>query len=69
MDRDQAEAYALHMLKFIRAQYPALQPASLEVGRDEKSNLLWCKIHRDENERTHGGGYLFTCAYLERVGA
>ncbi len=68
MDRDQAETYALHMLSFIRAQYPALQMSSLEVGRDEKANVLWCKIHRDETERTHGGGYLFTCAYLERVG-
>jgi hypothetical protein len=67
MDRTQAEAYALHMLGFIREQWPALEMAALEVGRDEKNDLLWCKVHRSEEARTHGGGYLFTVAYLDRM--
>ena len=66
MDREQAELFAIHMLKFIRERWPALEPASLEVGRDDKNNVLWCKVHRTEDETTHGGGYLFTVAYLER---
>jgi len=67
MDRAQAELFALHMLKYLRERYPALEVASLEVGREEKQFVLWCKVHRDENEPTHGGGYLFTVAYLDRV--
>jgi hypothetical protein len=67
MNRTQAEAFAAHMLGFIREQWPALEMASLEVGRDEKNDLLWCKVHRSEEARTHGGGYLFTVAYLDRL--
>lgn len=67
MDRNQAEKYAVHMLTFIRKHWPAIEVASLEVGRNDKEDLLWCKIHRTEEDRTHGGGYLFTAAYLERV--
>jgi hypothetical protein len=67
MDRSQAEAYAVHMLKFIRDKWPALELASLEVGRNDKEGLLWCKIHRTDDAVTHGGGYLFTVAYLDRV--
>lgn len=67
MDRTQAEAYAVHQLTFIREKWPALEVASLEVGRDDKNDLLWCKIHRSEEARTHGGGYLFTVAYLDRL--
>jgi len=66
MDRTQAEAFAIHMLRFIRERWPSLELASLEVGRDEKNNVLWCKIHRSDDETTHGGGYLFTVAYLDR---
>lgn len=66
MDKAQAELYAKHMLAFIRTQWPALNPVSLEVGRDDKTLVLWCKIHRGEDELTHGGGHLFTVAYLER---
>jgi len=69
MDRSQAEAFALQMLEFIREQWPAAEVASLEVGRDDKNAVLWCKIHRTEEDVTHGGGYLFTVAYLERVRA
>ena len=69
MDRAQAEVYAIHMLKFLRERYPALGISSLEVGRDDKQNMFWCKVHRNENEPTHGGGYLFTVAYLERTAA
>ncbi len=67
MDRAQSEAFAVHMLIFIRAQWPALEVASLEVGRDDKSDLLWCKLHRSEDDRTHGGGYVFTVPYLDRL--
>jgi len=67
MERKQAEAYAVHMLKFIRDKYPALEVAALEVGRNDAEDVLWCKIHRTEEARTHGGGYLFTVAYLDRV--
>ena len=67
MDRTQAEAFAVHMLQFIREKWPAAELASLEVGRDDKSDVLWCKIQRTEDDRTHGGGYLFTVAYLDRV--
>ena len=67
MDREQAEAYAVHMLKFIRQQWPAIEAVSLEVGRDDKTEVLWCKIHRSEQDLTHGGGHLFTVAYLERA--
>ena len=66
MDREQGEQFAVHMLTFIRERWPALEPASLEVGRDDKTNVLWCKIHRTDDEPTHGGGYLFTVAYLDR---
>jgi len=69
MDRSQAESFAVHMLSFIREKWPALEIASLEVGRDEKSDLLWCKIHRTEEARTHGGGFLFTVDYLDRLSA
>jgi len=69
MDRSQAESFAVHMLSFIREKWPALEIASLEVGRDEKSDLLWCKIHRTGEARTHGGGFLFTVAYLDRLPA
>ncbi len=67
MDRSQAEAFAVHMLGFIRDKWPALEVASLEVGRNDKDDLLWCKIHRTDDAVTHGGGYLFTVAYLDRV--
>lgn len=67
MDRSQAESFAVHMLKFIRDKHPALEVASLEVGRNDTEEVLWCKIHRTEEDRTHGGGYLFTVAYLDRV--
>jgi hypothetical protein len=67
MDRTQAESFAVHMLSFIRDKWPALEIASLEVGRDEKNDVLWCKVHRTEEARTHGGGYLFTVAYLDRL--
>ena len=67
MDRAQAERYAMYQLKFIRQQWPATEVASLEVGRDDKNNVLWCKIHRTDEDPTHGGGFLFTVAYLERV--
>jgi hypothetical protein len=67
LDRDQAERFALHMLKFVREQWPAAEPVSLEVGRDDKDELLWCKVHRTDEDRTHGGGHLFTVAYLERM--
>ena len=66
MDRVQAEAFAVHLLKFIRDKWPALEIASLEVGRDDKNDVLWCKLHRSEEDRTHGGGHLFTVAYLNR---
>ena len=69
MDREQAQAFALHMLKFIRGQWPATPLVSLEVGRDDKNEVLWCKVHRSEEDRTHGGGHLFTVAYLERLEA
>ncbi len=67
MDRSQAEAFAVHMLRFIRDKWPAIELASLEVGRDDTNEVLWCKIHRTDEDRTHGGGYLFTAAYLDRV--
>jgi hypothetical protein len=67
MDREQAELFAMHMLKFIRAQWPAATPVSLEVGRDDKNEILWCKAHRGEEDRTHGGGYLFNVTYLDRA--
>ncbi len=67
MDRTQAEAFAAHMLKFVRKQWPAAEAVSLEVGHDDKNDVLWCKIHRSEEDRTHGGGHLFTVAYLDRV--
>jgi hypothetical protein len=67
MDRVQAEKFAVRMLTFIREQWPALEVASLEVGRDDKNEVLWCKVHRTEEDRTHGGGYLFTVPYLDRV--
>ncbi len=67
MDRTLAELFAVHMLKFIRDKWPALEVASLEVGRNDKEVVLWCKIHRTEEDPTHGGGYLFTVAYLDRV--
>ncbi len=67
MDRAQAEIFALHMLQYLRERYPALEVSSLEVGRDDKQNVFWCKVHRGEDETTHGGGYLFTVAYLERT--
>ena len=67
MDRTQAESFAVHMLSFIRDKWPAGEIASLEVGRDDKTEVLWCKIHRTEDALTHGGGYLFTVAYLDRV--
>ncbi|UCC67461.1 MAG: hypothetical protein JSV79_10060 [Armatimonadota bacterium] len=67
MDRSQAETFATHMLKFVRKQWPAAEPVSLEVGHDDKNDVLWCKIHRSEEDRTHGAGYLFTVAYLDRV--
>lgn len=67
MTREQAESFAAHMLKFIRDKWPALEAMSLEVGRDDKNDVLWCKIHRSEEDRTHGGGYLFTVAYLDRL--
>ncbi len=69
MDRAQAELFALHMLGYLRERYPALEVSSLEVGRDDKQMLFWCKVHRSDAETTHGGGYLFTVAYLERVKA
>ena len=67
MDRPQAEVFAVRMLEFIREQYPAIELVSLEVGRDDKNEVLWCKIHRGDEDRTHGGGYLFTVAYLDRI--
>ena len=67
MDRTQAEAFAIHMLRFIRDKWPAIELASLEVGRNDAEEVLWCKIHRTEEDRTHGGGYLFTSAYLDRA--
>ena len=67
MDRAQAELFAVHTLRFFRERYPALEIASLEVGRNDKDNVFWCKVHRDENETTHGGGYLFNVAYLDRL--
>lgn len=67
MDRTQAEVFAVHMLKFVRDQWPAAEAVSLEVGHDDKNDVLWCKIHRSEEDRTHGGGHLFTVAYLDRV--
>ena len=67
MDRAQAEAFAVHMLKFIREQWPAAELVSIEVGRDDKNEVLWCKMHRTDEDRTHGGGHLFTVAYLDRV--
>ncbi len=67
MDRPQAEVFAVRMLEFIREQYPAIELVSLEVGRDDKNEVLWCKIHRSDEDRTHGGGYLFTVAYLDRI--
>ncbi|MGD0112341.1 MAG: hypothetical protein ABSD48_10785 [Armatimonadota bacterium] len=67
MDRTQAESFAVHMLSFIRDKWPALEIASLEVGRDEKNDVMWCKMHRTDEARTHGGGYLFTVAYLDRL--
>jgi len=66
MDRTQAEAFARHMLTFVRDSWPALEITGLEVGRDEKNDVLWCKLHRSDEARTHGGGYLFTIAYLDR---
>ena len=67
MDRAQAEVFALHMLTFLREQWPALEVAALEVGRDDKDDVLWCKIYRSEDEPTRGGGYLFTVSYLDRT--
>ena len=67
MDRSQAETFAVHMLKFVRDQWPAAEVVSLEVGRDDANEVLWCKVHRSEEDRTHGGGRLFTVAYLDRV--
>lgn|GEM_PF-2308515 len=67
MERAQAELFALHMLTFLRKQWPALEVTSLEVGRDDKDDVLWCKIYRSEDEPTRGGGYLFTVAYLDRT--
>ena len=67
MDRTQAESFAVHMLKFIRDKWSALEVASIEVGRDDANDVLWCKIHRTEEALTHGGGYMFTAAYLDRV--
>ena len=67
MDRSQAESFAVHMLEFIRDKWPALEVASLEVGRNDKEVVLWCKIHRTEDALTHGGGYLFTVPYLDRL--
>jgi hypothetical protein len=67
MNRAMAEEFAVHMLKFIREQWPATELASLEVGRDDKSEVLWCKIHRSDEDPTHGGGYLLTVAYLDRL--
>jgi hypothetical protein len=67
MDRAQAETFALHMLTFVRTQWPAAELASLEVGHDDKTEVLWCKLHRTDEARTHGGGYLFTTAYLQRL--
>jgi hypothetical protein len=67
MDRTQAESFAVHMLSFIREKWPALEITSLEVGRDEKNDVMWCKMHRTDDARTHGGGYLFTVAYLDRL--
>ena len=67
MDRSQAEAYAVHMLEFIREKWPALEVSSLEVGRNDKEDVLWCKVHRTDDAVTHGGGYLFTVAYLDRI--
>ncbi len=67
MDRALAELFARHMLGFIRERWPAQEVSSLEVGRDDRSNVLWCKIHRSDDEPTHGGGYLFTVAYLDRL--
>ena len=55
------------MLSFIREKWPALEITSLEVGRDEKNDVMWCKMHRTDDARTHGGGYLFTVAYLDRL--
>jgi len=69
MDRKQAESLAGHLLKFIREHWPAMNPVSLEVGRDDKNDVLWCKVHRSDEDQTHGGGHLFTVAYLERVEA
>jgi hypothetical protein len=66
MDRALAELFARHMLTFIRERWPALEVISLEVGRDDRNNVIWCKIHRSDDEPTHGGGFLFTVAYLER---
>jgi len=66
MDRAQAELFAMHMLEFIRERWPAQEVASLEVGRDDRTSVLWCKIHRSDDEPTHGGGFLFTVAYLDR---
>jgi len=67
MERTQAEAFAVHMIGFIREKWPALDVSSLEVGRNDAEEVLWCKIHRTDEDRTHGGGYLFTVAYLDRV--
>jgi hypothetical protein len=66
MDHAQSDAFARHMLGFVRKTWPSLEVAALEVGGDEKNDVLWCKLHRTEEARTHGGGYLFTVAYLER---
>jgi hypothetical protein len=66
MDRTQSEAFARHMLGFVRNTWPSLEVAALEVGGDEKNDVVWCKLHRTEDARTHGGGYLFTVAYLDR---
>lgn len=67
MDRQQAEAFAVHMLRFIRDKWPALELASLEVGRNDQDEVLWCKVHRSDEDRTRGGGHLFTAAYLDRL--
>ena len=52
---------------FSQRAVACLEVSSLEVGRDDKDEVLWCKIHRSEDEPTHGGGYLFTVAYLDRT--
>jgi hypothetical protein len=57
------------MLEFIRTQHPRAEVAALEVGSDDKEDLLWCKVHRSEETPTRGGGYLFTVSYLDRVKA